>query len=165
MLLITELRLKIILFLPCSSKQGRVSLIILSAKDFLTVDDFNGVQIYNMEGRIISNGKKYNLHRQLLSRQSISLSPTVLAAIDRSSPSQVRMFDVATGWKAASRTRPVSLVSQTARCSISSLIHLIIVFDHFYRYTNRESSTAYDRNQGDRIEPSRRCEIGHAGFC
>lgn len=95
-----------------------MSLIVLSASAFLTVDDFNGVQIYNMDGRVISNGKKYNLHHQLLSRQSISLSPTVLAAIDRSSPSQVRVFDVATGWKATSNVGPLSLGPRAAKSFI-----------------------------------------------
>ena len=52
-------------------------------RHFLTVDNFSGVQIYNYEGRLLSNPKFGGLRTEFLNSQTVSLSNDFLAILDR----------------------------------------------------------------------------------
>lgn len=60
-----------------------INLIVQCDKYFLTVDNFSGLQVYNYDGRIISNPKFGGLRTDFLSNQTITLSNDYLAILDR----------------------------------------------------------------------------------
>ncbi len=60
-----------------------VNLIVQAERCFLTVDNFSGMQVYNYEGRIMSNPKFGGLRTEFLSHQTISLSNDFLAILER----------------------------------------------------------------------------------
>mmetsp|Transcript_10377 Transcript_10377/g.19632 ORF Transcript_10377/g.19632 Transcript_10377/m.19632 type:complete len:756 (+) Transcript_10377:193-2460(+) len=74
-----------------------VNLVLQCGKQFLMVDNFNGISIYTYEGRQVSNPKFQGLRTEFLNHESISLSNDTMAVIDRSDSKAVRFFDSATG--------------------------------------------------------------------
>ena len=73
------------------------SLIFLSSKYFALVDLTNGIQIYNFEGRLMSNPKFQGLRVEFLNPGSLSLSTDVVAVIDTANPKTLRLFDLISG--------------------------------------------------------------------
>lgn len=47
------------------------------------MDNFNGVQVYNYEGRLLFNPKLGGLRTDFLNKQAVSLSKDFLAVLDR----------------------------------------------------------------------------------
>jgi len=86
-----------------------VNLIMQCKKQFLVVDNFNGITIYTYEGRQVSNPKFQGLRTEFLNHESVSIANDTLAVIDRSDRGEdkkdkkagvacaVRVFDSATG--------------------------------------------------------------------
>ncbi|KAG7389692.1 Intraflagellar transport protein 80 [Phytophthora pseudosyringae] len=77
--------------------RAAVSLLVQSESHFLTVDNFNGIQVYSYEGKTVSNPKFPGLHVEFLSSRTISLSSDTLAILDHSDRKTIRCFDLNTG--------------------------------------------------------------------
>ncbi|RLN75163.1 hypothetical protein BBJ28_00011179 [Nothophytophthora sp. Chile5] len=77
--------------------RAAVSLLVQSESHFLTVDNFNGIQVYSYEGKAVSNPKFPGMHLEFLSSRTVSLSVDTLAILDHSDRKTVRFFDVSTG--------------------------------------------------------------------
>ncbi|PRP82583.1 hypothetical protein PROFUN_04888 [Planoprotostelium fungivorum] len=73
-----------------------VNLIIQSQKHFLTVDNINGINLYNYEGRFLSN-PKFALRTEFSNEQTMSLSNDYLAILERSDRKSIHILDLATG--------------------------------------------------------------------
>jgi len=73
------------------------TLLLQCQKYFLVIDSTSGLQIFNYEGRLISNPKFSGLRTEFLNARSVSLSNEYLAIIDRGDPRNVRIVDVASG--------------------------------------------------------------------
>jgi len=73
------------------------SLIVLSSKHFALVDLSTGLQIYNYEGRIMSNPKFSGLRLEFLNSSCLSLSSDVVAVVDTANQKLVRLFDTVSG--------------------------------------------------------------------
>lgn len=74
-----------------------VNLIIQSECHFITVDNFNGIQVYSYEGKSISSPKFPGMHVQFLNSMTISLSTDTLSILDHSDRKTIRSFDINTG--------------------------------------------------------------------
>lgn len=73
------------------------SLIVQSGKAFALVDINTGVQVFNYDGRMISNPKFSGLRVEFLSKRLLSLSDDVVAVVDTNNPKVVHLFDIASG--------------------------------------------------------------------
>mmetsp|Transcript_39397 Transcript_39397/g.47784 ORF Transcript_39397/g.47784 Transcript_39397/m.47784 type:complete len:763 (-) Transcript_39397:804-3092(-) len=73
------------------------NLILQCQKQFLMVDNFNGIQLYSYEGRQICNPKFQGLRTEFLNGESINLSNDTLAIIDRSDCKVIRFFNTTDG--------------------------------------------------------------------
>jgi intraflagellar transport protein 80 len=73
------------------------TLLLQCERYFLVVDSYSGLQIYNYEGRPISNPKFAGLRTEFLNQRTVALANDYLAIIDRADPKQVRVVDVASG--------------------------------------------------------------------
>lgn len=60
-----------------------INLFLLCKKNFLVMDNFNGIQIYSYEGRLLCNPKFAGLRTEFLNYQSVSVSNDVIAVIDK----------------------------------------------------------------------------------
>jgi intraflagellar transport protein 80 len=76
-----------------------VNLIVQSEKNFLTVDNFVGVQVYNYAGRLISNPKFSGLRTEFINSSAIALSKDYVAILDPVDRKVVHLMEVATGKK------------------------------------------------------------------
>ncbi|KAK9814722.1 hypothetical protein WJX72_010508 [[Myrmecia] bisecta] len=74
-----------------------VSLILQCQRNFLTVDNFSGIQICTYEGRQVCNPKFQGLRTEFLSKQLLSLSNDTLAIVDKTDGKTIRFFDTAQG--------------------------------------------------------------------
>mmetsp|Transcript_43977 Transcript_43977/g.71548 ORF Transcript_43977/g.71548 Transcript_43977/m.71548 type:complete len:763 (+) Transcript_43977:114-2402(+) len=74
-----------------------VNLIVPAEKIFVTVDNVNGVQVYDWEARVRCNPKFPGLRTEFLSPQRVSLSNDCLAIIDGADAKVVRLLDPMTG--------------------------------------------------------------------
>lgn len=77
--------------------RATVNLIIQSECHFITVDNFNGIQVYSYEGKSISQPKFAGMHVEFLNSMTISLSTDTLAILDHSDRKTIRSFDINTG--------------------------------------------------------------------
>ncbi|XP_032237699.1 intraflagellar transport protein 80 homolog isoform X2 [Nematostella vectensis] len=77
-------------------KNGNISLIVLSKRHFLVVDDA-GLQIYSYEGRLISAPKFQGLRTDVLNEQTVSLSNDTLAIKDRKDEKVIYLFEASSG--------------------------------------------------------------------
>jgi intraflagellar transport protein 80 len=73
------------------------TLLLQCEKYFLVVDNTAGLQIFNYEGRPISAPKFSGLRTEFLNKRSVALSNEYLAIIDRGTPTNVKIVDVASG--------------------------------------------------------------------
>ncbi|KAF1329341.1 Intraflagellar transport protein 80, partial [Globisporangium splendens] len=85
--------------------RATVNLIIQSECHFITVDNFNGIQVYSYEGKSISSPKFPGMHVQFLNSMTISLSTDTLSILDHSDRKTIRSFDINTG-----KQLPIALV-------------------------------------------------------
>ncbi|KAJ0407537.1 hypothetical protein P43SY_006855 [Pythium insidiosum] len=74
-----------------------VNLIIQSECHFITVDNFNGIQVYSYEGKLICAPKLPGMHVEFLNRMTISLSNDTLSLLDHTDRKTIRSFDIYTG--------------------------------------------------------------------
>ncbi|OQR84934.1 intraflagellar Transport protein 80 [Achlya hypogyna] len=72
-----------------------VNFIIQSECHFITVDNFNGIQVYSYEGRAVS--KLPNMRVEFLNRMTVSLSTDTIAILDHTDRKTVRCFDINSG--------------------------------------------------------------------
>ena len=73
------------------------TLIVLASKYFALVDISNGIQVYNYEGRQMSNPKFSGLRVEFLNSGLISLSNELVAVVDTSNSKIVRLFELISG--------------------------------------------------------------------
>ena len=73
------------------------TLIVLGNRFFSLVDISNGLQIYNYEGKTMSNPKFSGLRVEFLSVGLISLSSEMVAVVDTSNPKIIRQFELISG--------------------------------------------------------------------
>jgi intraflagellar transport protein 80 len=77
--------------------RATVNLIVQSECHFITVDNFNGIQVYSYEGKTISSPKFPGMHVEFLNSMTISLSTDTLSILDHSDRKTIRSFDINTG--------------------------------------------------------------------
>ncbi|KAK3738527.1 hypothetical protein QZH41_012034, partial [Actinostola sp. cb2023] len=77
-------------------KNGNITLIVLTEKCFLVVDDA-GLQIYSYEGRLISAPKIQGLRTDVLNEQTVTLSNDTIAIKDRKDEKLVYLFETLSG--------------------------------------------------------------------
>lgn len=77
--------------------RATVNLIIQSECHFITVDNFNGIQVYSYDGKLISNPKFPGMHVEFLYRMTISVSNDTLSILDHADRKTVRSFDINSG--------------------------------------------------------------------
>ena len=79
--------------------KDNINLILQSKNTFMTMDNFSGIQIYNYEGRLLSNPKFSGLRTEFLNNQAVGLSDDIIAIIDKgeSKSTAIRILDVSTG--------------------------------------------------------------------
>ncbi|OMJ95505.1 hypothetical protein SteCoe_1102 [Stentor coeruleus] len=73
------------------------SLIVLSSKYFSIVDISNGIQIFNYEGKQMSNPKFSGLRVEFLSSGLVSISNELVSVVDTSNGKIVRLFELISG--------------------------------------------------------------------
>jgi len=73
------------------------TLLLQCERYFVSVDSYSGVQIFNYEGRQVSNPRFQGLRSEFLNVRSVSISNDYLAIIDRGDSRVVRIIDVASG--------------------------------------------------------------------
>ena len=61
------------------------------------IDAAHNINVYNYEGRHVSNPKYQGLRVEFLNKSSISVSSDVIGIIDTTNPKMIRIFDVNTG--------------------------------------------------------------------
>ncbi|GLE08616.1 hypothetical protein PINS_up019920 [Pythium insidiosum] len=74
-----------------------VNLIVQSECHFITVDNFNGIQVYSYEGKLLCAPKLPGMHVEFLNRMTISLSNDTLSLLDHTDRKTIRSFDIYTG--------------------------------------------------------------------
>eukprot|EP00744_Colponema_vietnamica_P004654 GILI01006912.1.p1 GENE.GILI01006912.1~~GILI01006912.1.p1 ORF type:complete len:758 (-),score=200.90 GILI01006912.1:92-2365(-) len=74
-----------------------VHLIVQSERHFALVDLFNGIQIFNYEGRMLSSPKFPGLRVECLNKASLSLSSDCVAVLDRGQSKLIRICDLTSG--------------------------------------------------------------------
>ncbi|DBA01488.1 TPA: hypothetical protein N0F65_005607 [Lagenidium giganteum] len=94
--------------------RATINLIIQSECHFITVDNFNGIQVYSYEGKSISNPKFNGMHVEFLNRMTISLSTDTLSILDHSDRKTIRSFDINTG-----KQLPLALVHSLEVCELA----------------------------------------------
>ncbi|EFC50188.1 hypothetical protein NAEGRDRAFT_77945 [Naegleria gruberi] len=79
--------------------KDNINLILQSKNNFLTMDNFSGIQIYNYEGRLLSNPKFSGLRTEFLNNQAVGLSDDIIAIIDKgeAKSTAIRLLDVNNG--------------------------------------------------------------------
>ncbi|CCI46362.1 unnamed protein product [Albugo candida] len=77
--------------------RATVNLIVQSHQHYLTVDNFNGIQVYSYEGKQICSPKFPGMHPEFLNKLTISLAKETLAILDHSDRKTIRTFDITTG--------------------------------------------------------------------
>lgn len=77
--------------------KGTVSLVLQTEKFLLLVDSTKGIQVFNYDGRPVSNPRLPNLQPQFLRQGNISLSNDTIALIDRANPTVVHLIDTTSG--------------------------------------------------------------------
>ncbi|CAM9606713.1 unnamed protein product [Chrysoparadoxa australica] len=77
--------------------RGTVSLIVQSARHFITLDNTQGIQVWSYEGHHISSPRFANLRSEFLNKRSISLSQDCVAILDRTDGKTIRLCDVTSG--------------------------------------------------------------------
>eukprot|EP00041_Stephanoeca_diplocostata_P034393 m.1171186 g.1171186 ORF g.1171186 m.1171186 type:complete len:779 (+) comp24512_c0_seq6:118-2454(+) len=78
-------------------KDGLVSHIKQSPKQFALVDSVLGVLVYTYEGRLVSSPKVANCKADLLTAQTVAISDDTMAQIDQRDPKKVHIIDIASG--------------------------------------------------------------------
>ena len=73
------------------------SLIVLGGKYFALVDISNGIQVYNYEGKLMSNPKFSGLRVEFLSTGLVSLSGELVAVVDTANSKIIRLFELISG--------------------------------------------------------------------
>ncbi len=73
------------------------SLIVLSRKFFALVDIANGIQVFNYDGRLMSNPKFQGLRVEFLNKGFLTLSTDIIAVVDTANSKLVRIFDLMSG--------------------------------------------------------------------
>ncbi|KDO33773.1 hypothetical protein SPRG_01653 [Saprolegnia parasitica CBS 223.65] len=77
--------------------RAAVNFIIQSECHFVTVDNFNGIQVYSYEGRTVSNPKFSGMHVEFLNRMTVSLSTDTISILDHADRKTIRSFDINSG--------------------------------------------------------------------
>lgn len=77
--------------------RATVNLIVQSECHFVTADNFNGLQVYSYEGKLISTPRFPGLHVQFLNSRTLALSTDTLAVLDHADRKTIRAFDINTG--------------------------------------------------------------------
>ena len=72
-------------------------LIVLGAKHFSLVDIINGIQVYNYEGKLMSNPKFSGLRVEFLTSGLVSLSSELVAVVDTVNPKTIKFFELVSG--------------------------------------------------------------------
>ena len=72
-------------------------LIVLGAKHFSLVDIINGIQVYNYEGKLMSNPKFSGLRVEFLTSGLVSLSSELVAVVDTVNPKTIKLFELVSG--------------------------------------------------------------------
>jgi len=78
-------------------QRGTVSLILQSASHFLMVDTVNGLQVYNYDGRVMSQPRFQGMRADLLSTNNVAYASDTIAMTDHVDLKTVRVFDPLTG--------------------------------------------------------------------
>eukprot|EP00026_Physarum_polycephalum_P003964 Phypoly_transcript_03981.p1 GENE.Phypoly_transcript_03981~~Phypoly_transcript_03981.p1 ORF type:complete len:761 (+),score=98.06 Phypoly_transcript_03981:1-2283(+) len=74
-----------------------VNFIIQSEKNFLIVDNFTGIQVYNYDGRLLCTPKFKGLRSEFLNSNIVSLSSDYVAIVDRTDPRSIHVIELPSG--------------------------------------------------------------------
>lgn len=58
-------------------------------RNFLIVDNFTGIQVYNYDGRLLCTPKFKGLRNEFLNSNIVSLSSDYVAIVDRTDPKSI----------------------------------------------------------------------------
>ncbi|KAL0481894.1 intraflagellar transport protein 80 [Acrasis kona] len=83
--------------------KDNVSLILLSKKIFLMMDNSSGIQVYNYDGKLLSNPKFPGLRTEFLNSNSVSVSNDMICIIDKGEAEgkAVRLFNLTSSKESA----------------------------------------------------------------
>lgn len=74
-----------------------VNFIIQSEKNFLIVDNFTGIQVFNYDGRLLCTPKFKGLRSEFLNSNIVSLSSDYVAIVDRSDSKSIHVIELPSG--------------------------------------------------------------------
>lgn len=77
--------------------QGIISLVMQAKGVFLLVSNLKGLQLYNMDGQLKNSPRLPGVPFQFLKKGNISLSPDILAVINRNNRKEVLLIDTENG--------------------------------------------------------------------
>eukprot|EP00697_Spironema_sp_BW2_P009564 gnl/Spiro4/24517_TR12154_c0_g1_i1.p1 gnl/Spiro4/24517_TR12154_c0_g1~~gnl/Spiro4/24517_TR12154_c0_g1_i1.p1 ORF type:complete len:763 (+),score=251.36 gnl/Spiro4/24517_TR12154_c0_g1_i1:87-2375(+) len=83
--------------------------VIQAQKVFVLVDNMNGIQIYDYDGKKLCNPKFEGLRPEFLNSRLVDVSNEVLAVVARSSPRTIRLFETANGKRLGELSHPVDI--------------------------------------------------------